>query len=119
MLRLSSNVLKLSNTFNKHSSSLLYRCAGSHAHVAEPMYPKIGKREIVGFGANGEPSYFDHYDLPAPAVRWAEDTPEVAKLREKAKGDWGNLTIDEKKQCKLIFTFFIFNKSTQFQLIFY
>jgi len=61
------------------------------------VYPRIGKREIVGFGRNGEPTYFDAPDCPCPAVRWKEDSPEIKALREKAKGDWGNLTVADKK----------------------
>jgi len=61
------------------------------------VYPRIGDREIVGFGINGHPSYFDQPAHPMPAVRWAEDTPEIAALREKAKGDWSALSKEEKK----------------------
>lgn len=59
----------------------------------------IGKREIVGFGINGQPQYFDFEDVPAPSIRWAEETAEIAAIRNKEKGEWKNLTIDEKKAC--------------------
>merc|ERR1712241_246894 len=62
------------------------------------VYPRIGNREIVGFGINGHPSYFDQPLHPMPAVRWAEDTAEIAALREKAKGDWSALSVEEKKK---------------------
>lgn len=38
---------------------------------------KIGKREIVGFGWNGLPSYADRIDYPFPAIRWREETPDI------------------------------------------
>jgi cytochrome c oxidase subunit 4 len=72
------------------------------AHAA-PFHPRIGKREIVGFGANGQPQYFDSASLPLPSVRWSEDTAEVQKLREKARGDRGLLSVEEKKACKKFF----------------
>jgi len=61
------------------------------------VYPRIGNREIVGFGLNGHPSYFDQPAHPMPAVRWAEDSAEIAALRTKAKGDWSTLSVEEKK----------------------
>ncbi|XP_050294193.1 cytochrome c oxidase subunit 4 isoform 1, mitochondrial-like [Anthonomus grandis grandis] len=57
----------------------------------------IGKREIVGFGWNGEPSYGDRTDFPFPAIRWKEPNADILALREKEKGDWKNLSIEEKK----------------------
>ncbi|XP_060535452.1 cytochrome c oxidase subunit 4 isoform 1, mitochondrial-like [Cylas formicarius] len=57
----------------------------------------IGKREIVGFGHNGQPNYLDKAEFPLPAIRWKEPTPEIQALREKEKGDWKNLSIEEKK----------------------
>lgn len=39
---------------------------------------QIGTREIVGFGWNGLPSYADRTDFPLPAIRWREETPEIA-----------------------------------------
>ncbi|VEN57973.1 unnamed protein product [Callosobruchus maculatus] len=59
----------------------------------------IGKREIVGFGFNGEPSYVDRADFPMPAIRWKEPTSDVQALREKEKGDWKNLSVEEKRLC--------------------
>ncbi|XP_076062983.1 cytochrome c oxidase subunit 4 isoform 1, mitochondrial-like isoform X2 [Oratosquilla oratoria] len=58
---------------------------------------KIGNRQVVGFGCNGEPAYYDRIDFPMPAIRFKEDTPDVLALREKEKGDWKKLTIEEKK----------------------
>lgn len=79
---------------------------GGHHHAPAhfnrvDFYPRIGNREIVGYGRSGEPTYYDANDSPCPAVRWQEDTEEIRKLREKAKGDWGALSIAEKKACKI------------------
>jgi cytochrome c oxidase subunit 4 len=63
----------------------------------EPIKCEIGKREIVGYGMNGEENYIDDVHAPFPAIRFREDTPEILKLREKEKGDWKKLTIAEKK----------------------
>ena len=38
---------------------------------------KIGSREVVGFGMNGEASYIDRVDFPMPAIRFKENTPDV------------------------------------------
>ncbi|XP_046386716.1 cytochrome c oxidase subunit 4 isoform 1, mitochondrial-like [Ischnura elegans] len=58
---------------------------------------KIGNREIVGFGYNGQANYMDRADFPLPAIRFRENTPDIQALREKEKGDWKKLTIEEKK----------------------
>jgi cytochrome c oxidase subunit 4 len=63
----------------------------------EPIKVKIGKREVVGFGANGEENYIDHVHYPFPAIRFKEDSGEILKLREKEKGDWKKMTVEEKK----------------------
>lgn len=76
-------------------------------------------RDIVGYGINGEPTYSDTLTYPFPAVRFMKNTPEIMvwdtlppisrfntfnalvvfqALREKEKGDWKKLTIEEKKQ---------------------
>jgi len=57
----------------------------------------IGSREVVGYGTNGSYNYIDRVEMPFPAIRFREDTPEIKVLREKEKGDWRNLTIEEKK----------------------
>ncbi|XP_034947294.1 cytochrome c oxidase subunit 4 isoform 1, mitochondrial-like [Chelonus insularis] len=70
----------------------------SHAHGELPHWRhKIGNREIVGYGVNGEPTYLDLFDYPFPAVRFREITPDLQVLKEKEKGDWKKLTLDEKK----------------------
>jgi len=58
---------------------------------------RIGNREVVGYGYNGEPTYLDRVDFPCPAIRWKENTSDVVALREKEKGDWKKLSIEEKK----------------------
>lgn len=58
---------------------------------------KIGTREVVGHGWNGQASYQDRVDFPMPAVRFREDTPEIKNLRQKEKGDWKKLSVEEKK----------------------
>jgi len=58
---------------------------------------RVGNRDVVGFGYNGEPTYLDRSDFPCPAVRWKENTPDIMALREKEKGDWKKLSIEEKK----------------------
>ncbi|CAH0551501.1 unnamed protein product [Brassicogethes aeneus] len=68
---------------------------------ARPMssYVKtlIGSREVVGYGYNGEPNYVDRSDFPLPAIRWKECSADISALREKEKGDWNKLSIEEKK----------------------
>jgi hypothetical protein len=80
--------------------------AVSHGHGHEEhhfdqreAYPTIGKREIVGYGINGNPSYFDMPDYPCPGIRWKEETPEITALKQKELGDWKNLSAEEKKAC--------------------
>ena len=70
-------------------------CARASSSVGE--LSKIGNREWVGFGFNGQPNYADRPDFPMPAVRFRADTPDVKVLREKEKGDWRKLTLEEKK----------------------
>ena len=43
-----------------------------------PIKVDIGKREVVGFGATGEENYIDNVHYPFPAIRFQEDTAEVA-----------------------------------------
>lgn len=63
----------------------------------ERIHPRIGNRDIVGFGINGSASYFDEPLMPFPAIRFKENTPENVALREREKGDWKTLTLEEKK----------------------
>ena len=38
---------------------------------------RIGSREVVGFGFNGQCSYQDRTDFPMPAIRFKENTPDI------------------------------------------
>ncbi|CAH1396213.1 unnamed protein product [Nezara viridula] len=58
---------------------------------------KIGMREIVGFGINGQSIYSDNPMFPYPAIRFREISPIYKALKEKEKGDWRSLSIEEKK----------------------
>jgi len=58
---------------------------------------KIGNRDVVGYGIKGEYIYVDHLMNPLPAIRYKENTPDVVALREKEKGDWKKLSIEDKK----------------------
>lgn len=58
---------------------------------------RIGNRDIVGHGYNGEATYLDRADFPMPAIRFKPNTPDIMALREKEKGDWKKLSIEEKK----------------------
>jgi hypothetical protein len=69
------------------------------------MYPRIGNREIVGYGLKGKPEYFDTVMFPCPSIRWEADTPEIAELRKKEKGDWKQLSVAEKKKRKFYLEF--------------
>jgi len=61
---------------------------------------KIGSREIVGFGMTGSYDYFDRMDFPYPAIRFREVKGDLVSLKEKEKGDWKKLTVDDKKKRK-------------------
>lgn len=58
---------------------------------------RIGGRDVVGFGINGEYNYVDHIAFPMPAVRFKENTPDVLAVRDKEKGDWKKLSVEDKK----------------------
>lgn len=58
---------------------------------------RLGNRDIVGIGGNGEPTYGDRWDYPFPPIRFKENTPDILALREKEKGDWKKLSLAEKK----------------------
>jgi len=63
-----------------------------------PIKTKIGTREVVGYGMNGEEIYVDNVHYPFPSIRFKEDTPQIIKLKEKEKGDWKKMTVAEKKE---------------------
>lgn len=45
--------------------------------VMQVREDKIVGRDIVGYGLNGEPSYFDNVTYPFPSVRFMKNTPEI------------------------------------------
>lgn len=59
-----------------------------------------GNRDLVGYGMNGTAQYTDNEDFPFPGIRFKENTTEVLALREKEKGDWHALSLEEKKACE-------------------
>ncbi|XP_012266395.2 cytochrome c oxidase subunit 4 isoform 1, mitochondrial-like [Athalia rosae] len=69
----------------------------STGHFSWDEVNKIGDREVVCHGLNGNANYFDRPDYPMPAIRFKENTSDVQALREKEKGDWKKLSIEEKK----------------------
>jgi len=94
---MAGHLLRLPAKLRPSHIPMLQQVAGAH-HL--PIYDyrvKIGKREVVGYGINGEPSYVDHVMMPFPAIRFREDTPDVTALKEKEKGDWKKLSIEDKK----------------------
>ncbi|XP_063984342.1 cytochrome c oxidase subunit 4 isoform 1, mitochondrial-like [Diachasmimorpha longicaudata] len=68
------------------------------SHDEPPLNYKIGKREVVGYGSNGTECYLDLQSVPMPAIRFKEITPDLQVIRDKEKGDWKKLTIQEKKE---------------------
>ncbi|KAB1723944.1 hypothetical protein FNE60_30210 [Klebsiella pneumoniae] len=81
------------------SAATVAHAHGGHGHheIRDHVKDKIGKREVVGYGFNGQPSYVDRLDFPFPAIRYREPSAEIEMLREKEKGDWKRLTLEEKK----------------------
>jgi len=93
-------LLKCSPVMSKLSARMMggYGEHGGPAHLPLPETKvDIGKREVVGFGGNGEVTYVDSVMAPFPAIRFKEDVGEIAALREKEKGDWKKMTKEEKK----------------------
>uniref|UniRef100_A0A1W7RAP4 Cytochrome c oxidase subunit 4 n=1 Tax=Hadrurus spadix TaxID=141984 RepID=A0A1W7RAP4_9SCOR len=91
---MASHMLKLaSKSLPQKSLAKIFvqPCAAYHGRKL------IGDRDVVGFGVNGEASYLDKLDFPMPAIRFKENTSDILALREKEKGDWNKLTMEEKK----------------------
>lgn len=61
---------------SKAQISLIAARASSSSAQAEQL-SRIGNRDIVGYGWNGEPIYQDRVDYPMPAIRFKENTPDV------------------------------------------
>lgn len=67
--------------------------------ASRPLYRyRIGNREVVGPSISGIDEYFDRVDVPCPPIRYRPPSDEFTALREKEKGDWKNLTVEEKKK---------------------
>ncbi|KAK2172156.1 hypothetical protein NP493_989g02062 [Ridgeia piscesae] len=60
-------------------------CSDLSTGDREKFYPKLGNRDIVGYGFNGNPTYIDREEWPAPAIRFKENTADVEALRQKEK----------------------------------
>ncbi|XP_026271795.2 cytochrome c oxidase subunit 4 isoform 2, mitochondrial-like isoform X1 [Frankliniella occidentalis] len=79
------------------------RPPGGLSYSTRPAFPPghprelIGNRDVVGYGKNGQPNYFDDERYPYPAIRWQENNQEIHALREKERGDWRLLTAEEKQ----------------------
>lgn len=86
------NEILTAHRLQKQLVALTQACNASHKSY-------IGTRDVVGHGFNGNLRYFDAVDMPYPAIRFREETKQISKLREKEKGDWKNLSLEEKKQC--------------------
>ena len=68
------------------------------------IYPRIGNRDVVGYGWNGSGSYMDRPEFPFPGIRFKENTSDIVALRAKEQGDWKNLTTEDIKTCKNLIT---------------
>lgn len=95
-LRLASSVANKTGKLSFLRGNGFVVCLANNYHGRA----KIGDREVVGFGINGEYSYTDRIDFPAPAIRFKEIKGDLVQLKEKEKGDWKKLSIDEKKKRK-------------------
>lgn len=68
--------LAVRNTSKAQLPLVAARAAHSSSQQAEEL-AKIGNRDIVGFGWNGQPMYQDRVDYPMPSIRFKENTPDV------------------------------------------
>lgn len=69
-------LLRVSKVSATHRLAFV-RCMGGHAEEL-PIKLDIGKREVVGFGMNGEEAYHDDVRFPYPAIRFREDNAQIA-----------------------------------------
>ncbi|KAK4881825.1 hypothetical protein RN001_005144 [Aquatica leii] len=82
----------------KYNLKIITRLGFTHrAKLHDRMRIAIGNREVVGWGCNGIPAYMDRPDFPFPSIRWKESTPEFMALRDKERGDWKLMTLQDKK----------------------
>uniref|UniRef100_A0A1A9W0A5 Cytochrome c oxidase subunit 4 n=1 Tax=Glossina brevipalpis TaxID=37001 RepID=A0A1A9W0A5_9MUSC len=87
----------LNMALRRQLAAQVTRCPQIGSVASVHTLDKIGKREIVGYGWNGTACYADRVDYPMPAVRFREPNNEINNLRQKEKGDWKKLSLDEKK----------------------
>ncbi|OAF69289.1 hypothetical protein A3Q56_02920 [Intoshia linei] len=95
------NALKLcrfNSTAVNINPELLKDCCDLPRDKRDYGYPKLGNRDIVGFGAGGAGEYFDNIAVPMPGIRFRPNTADFYALRQLELGDWRDLTIDQKKQ---------------------
>jgi cytochrome c oxidase subunit 4 len=100
-----SQSLLLAKGFSRLSrQAVVATRASSHAvahhdeHHDEPLYKyRIGKREIVGYGFDGNPEYADSILYPYPAIRFKEPDAKYNALHEKELKDWKSLSVADKK----------------------
>ena len=68
---MASQLLRLPAKLKPSHLPLIQQVAGVHGRA------KIGNRDVVGYGANGEAAYADRLMFPFPAIRFKENTPDV------------------------------------------
>lgn len=75
---MTGNLLRISNGKLGFSPSMFLQLARNSSTTAAP-HPRarIGNREVVGYGINGQYNYIDHVNNPFPAVRFKESTPDI------------------------------------------
>jgi len=88
---MAGNLLRVPTKLKPTQLPLFQQVAGVHGRS------KIGTREVVGYGVNGEASYVDRIMTPFPAIRFKEVTGDLVGIKEKEKGDWKKLSNEEKK----------------------
>jgi cytochrome c oxidase subunit 4 len=104
---LARNAASFLMSSNKGGTFMVSRSSGGGHHVEtfgneKPLTHTHGREKAVGrlqvgYFLNGEPTYSDRMDFPYPAIRFQKDEGPIAQLREKEKGDWKKLTLEEKK----------------------
>lgn len=68
--------LAVRNTSKTPLSLVAARSSSTASSQADTLI-KLGNRDVVGHGWNGEPIYADRVDYPMPAIRFKENTPDV------------------------------------------
>jgi len=71
--------------------------SGHHENQNDGPAIAAGREHVCHF-MSGEPLYADRFDYPFPAIRFRKMNAEFKALREKEKGDWKNLSLEEKKK---------------------